>query len=377
MSARTKFACDGNATACRWSAFVALRDVCRLFGSFPWLILVCAVTIGPPASAAAPRNVLVVYSFSRLLPGNIEGDRGLTAGFDARPDVPVAMFSEFFDNPRFSSEAYERAFVTYLHEKYAEHPPEVIIAVANEAMDFMLRHRAELFPQVPIVHMAVSSTHLPSISPLPPDVVGTPLAYDFVSTVDQALRWRPKASRLVVVTGASPWDLEWEARTRAEAAGLANGLSIDFWSAFSIEDLQERLRALRADSIVFTPGFFRDGSGRAFVPRETAQLIAAASPVPVYGPFSSFIGTGVVGGRMTSFDASGRHAAQTALALLDGASATSLALPASMPAPLQVDWRELRRWGIDPQAVPADAIVHFRNPRSGRATANRCSSAAR
>ena len=33
-----------------------------------------------------------------------------------------------------------------------------------------------------------------------------------------------------------------------------------------------------------------------------------------------------------------------------------------MPTPLQVDWRQLRRWGISPKAVPAEAIVHFKEP---------------
>jgi C4-dicarboxylate-specific signal transduction histidine kinase len=113
---------------------------------------------------------------------------------------------------------------------------------------------------------------------------------------------------------------------------------------------------------VFTPGFFRDGSGRQYSPREAAALIAAAAPVPVYGPFSTFIGTGIVGGRMASYAAMGRLGAETAIELLDGAAAKSLVLPAAMPTPMNIDWRQLRRWGISPQAVPADAIVQFREP---------------
>ena len=339
-----------------------LGDVNRFLAAPARLILVCLLMVSPPTEAATPRNVLVLYSHGRLLPANIECDRGLAKEFAARPDLSVVASAEFLDNPRFSGEAYERAFVTYLREKYAIHPPEVVIAAADEALDFMLRHRAELFAQVPIVHLAVSSTSLQSVSPLPPDVVGTPLRFDFVGTVEQALRWHPAADRLVIVTGAGPWDLVWEARLRAQSAGLPQGLVIDFLTGLPVVGLQRRLRDLPADSIVFTPGFFRDGSGREFVPREAVQLIATSSSVPVYGPFSTLIGTGIVGGRMASYDAMGRLGAQTVIALLDGASPVSLKLPAAMPAPLQVDWRQLQRWGISPQAVPVDAIVHFKEP---------------
>lgn len=373
LSVRAEFGFDGSATASRFPVLAALGGVCRRLFSPALLILVCLLTVSPPAPAATPHSVLVLYSFSRLLPGNIDGDRGLTDGFAARPDLPVAVSAEFLDNPRFSGESYERTFVNYLREKYAAHPPEVIIAAANEAMDFLLRHRAELFAQVPIVHMAVASTYLQSMPPLPPDAVGTPITYDFVGTVEQALRWHPAAGRLVVVTGTSPWDLEWEARMRAQAASLPHGLSIDFLAGLPIEELQQRLRDLPAASIVFTPGFFRDGGGRTFTPREVARLIAVASSVPVYGPFSTFIGTGIVGGRMASLYETGRLGAQTALALLDGASPASLKLPAAMPTPLHVDWRQLKRWVFPRKPFRSTRLCISRNPRSGRPTADRCS----
>ena len=348
-------------TTSRFPLLTVLDDVSRFLSAPVWLLLACLQMMATsPAQAATARNVLVLYSYGRLVPGIIECDRGLTEGFATRPDLAVVASAEFLDNPRFTGEAYESAFVNYLREKYAAHPPEVIIAGADEALDFMLRHRAALFAQVPIVHLAVSSTTLQSLSPLPPDVVGTPLVFDVVSTVEQALRWHPAADRLVIVTGAGPWDRVWEARLRDQSAGLPQGLAIDFLTGLPIAGLQQRLRDLPADSIVFTPGFFLDGDGREFVPRDATQLIAAASSAPVYGPFSTAIGTGVVGGRMASYEAMGRLGAQTAITLLDGASPGSLDLPATTHAPLHVDWRQLQRWGISPRTVPPDAIVHFK-----------------
>ena len=47
----------------------------------------------------------------------------------------------------------------------------------------------------------------------------------------------------------------------------------------------------RHGSVVFTPGYFRDGDGGLFNPRDSAALMAAAAAAPVYGPFDTFIGT--------------------------------------------------------------------------------------
>ena len=326
------------------------------------LIAVCLQVSSPPVLAADAHNVLVLYSNGRLLPANIEVDRGLAGVFATRPDLPVDASAEFLERAKFRGEAYERTLVAYLREKYAAHPPEVIVTGGEGALEFVLRNRSHLFSQAPVVHVAVSLAYLESVSPLPSDVVGSALTYDFIGTVEQALRWRPAARRLVVVTGTSLWDLEWEARLRSQAAAFADRLSLEFLSGLPTDAVLAQLRALGDDAIVFSPGYFSDGDGRFFTPREAIGLIAEASSTPVYGPFSTFIGSGIVGGKMADYNAIGRQGAQAVLKLLAGAAPSSLTLPKAMPEPLQIDWRQARRWGIAAQDIPADAIVHFREP---------------
>jgi C4-dicarboxylate-specific signal transduction histidine kinase len=340
----------------------ALTRVGKFMHRPAWLLLVGMALASPPAMAEVARNVLVLLSYDRLLPMNVEGDAGIREGFAARPDLPVALSVEYLDNLKFSGEAYERTIIAYLRDKYALQPPEVLMVGADATLDLVLRHRSELFPRVPIVHMAVVDRHLQSMPPLPADVIGTPLTDDFVRTVEQAQRWHPKARRLVIVTGVSPWDRDWEARLRAQVINLPPGLTVEFFAGLPTVELQRRLRALDSDSIVFTPGYFRDGNGREFAPREAVRLAAAAAPVPVYGAYTTFLGTGIVGGRMARADAIGLVGAQAAIALLDGADPATVARLKVMPTSLQLDWRQLQRWGIPDKAVPADAIVHFREP---------------
>jgi signal transduction histidine kinase len=335
------------------------------------LVLAGLLAFATPAAAAAPREVLVLYPYGRQLQANDESVRrasdgygfgGLSAGFAARPDVPVVVSSEFLDSTRFGSPDQQRAFAGYLRDKYAQQPPAVLVVVSDVALDFVLRHRAELFPRTPIVHMGVGSAFLRARGALPPDVVGTPVTYDFVGTIEQARRWHPRARRLVLVTGTGAWDREWEGRLRTEAALLSPGLDTVFLAGLTSEELRRRLRALSADTIVYTPGFFRDGSGRFHEPREVARVVAEAAPAPVYAPLATFLGSGIVGGRLVSYETMGRIAAETVLALLDGAAPSALIPPAVLPVPLEVDWRQLRRWGIPDSALPAGTIVRFRQP---------------
>ena len=65
---------------------------------------------------------------------------------------------------------------------------------------------------------------------------------------------------------------------------------------------------------------------------------------------------------MPSVAAMGQQAGHVVNALLDGAAPASVRLPATMPTILNVDWRQVHRWGIDERAIPGDAVVHFEAP---------------
>ncbi len=326
-----------------------------LFGIALWLVAGVAL-------AAEPRNVLVLYSNARLVPGNLEVEAGLQESIRSSAERPVQVFSEFLDLPAFGGAAYEATMARYLREKYAAHPPNVIVVAAREALDFSLRHRADLFPEVPVVHTAVSASFPGPLGVLPPDVVGVPVEYDILGTLEQALKWHPGARQVVFVSGSTSRDLEWERLFRQTAKQLANPVEVLFMAQVPSAEVAARLHALDGHAVVFTSGFYRSGDGRWFTPRQSVEFMAQASGAPIYGNFSSFLGTGAVGGKVTGFSAMGRQAGQIVNAVLAGTPPAAIPMPTSMPAVLDVDARQTQRWHIDDADIPASAVVEFKEP---------------
>ncbi len=194
------------------------------------------------AGASPPKRVLVLYSTSRLAPGNVEIDRGLNAALDVDNDPPL-LYSEFLAYPEFSGDSYENVMVGYLLGKYGAAPPDVIVAVGQDALSFIVRRRAQLFPSAPVIHVSVSTPALQALQPTPADVVGVPSDYDFSGTIAEALRLHPNAGRLVIVTGASARDREREARLRRQVPAVAGAATVEFWAGLPLRDLQHRRSA--------------------------------------------------------------------------------------------------------------------------------------
>ncbi len=307
--------------------------------------------------------VLVLYSQTRVLPANVECDRGLREALGAA-GRPVRVLEEFLDVVHPDAGEFERTLLAFLREKYAGREPRVIVAAGGEALSFLLAHRSELCPGARVVHAAVFASELDRDAARRAEAIGSAFDDDVAPTIEQALRWHPDAARVVVVTGTARTDRLFEARLRDAEPRFAGRARFEFLAGLPSSEVRARVAALGADAVVFTPGYFRDGAGQESFPREAVRAIAAASGAPVYGPASTFVGTGIVGGWMPDYVAIGRDAGALALSLLGGAdpATAGASLPPTAPVRLHVDWRAAERWHIPPSAIPREAVVHFRTP---------------
>lgn len=104
----------------------------------------------------------------------------------------------------------------------------------------------------------------------------------------------------------------------------------------------------------------QDGNGRFFVPREVAAELSAAAGAPMYGVYDTYLGHGIVGGFLDTFEATGAKVGEIVRSLLDGKRPADIH-PSRSPTYI-VDWRELDRWNLDPGRLPPGAEVRYRPP---------------
>ena len=334
-------------------------------GASRWVLALLLVHFAATAEAG---QVLVLYSNSRLGKGTMSFDSGLRQTVNANREQAVEIFSEFLDEPEFGGDRYELTMVTYLRDKYAERPLSAVVTLNDTALRFILQYRERLFPTVPVIYAGATRNWLHSLPTLPPDMVGVPVGFDFAGTVEQALKWHPRATHLVIVIGASKQD-DWEPLVRPEITPILGHVQAEYLVGLKITALQKRLRELGNDSVVLTFGFFQDGDGRSYLLHDAAALVAAASSAPVYTPVETLMGTGVVGGRVLSYEQIGRQSGGILGRLLNGEPGWQR-MPKAPASVLQVDWRQIKRWGIDPEQIPPDAVVSFRLPTLWQAYRN-------
>jgi signal transduction histidine kinase len=327
--------------------------------------LIALLVLCPSVSTATSGNVRTVVV---LLPGSAAGAPGrvqfessLRATFVASTRDQIQLRFEALDIARFGDAGSREVLANFLRQKYAGRKPDLLVAVLASALDFALEYRDRIFPGVPIVFTALDEGEI-NERRLPADAIGVPIRMDLEGTLELALRLQPQTRRVFVIVGRSRFDARWEAVARQRFRPYESRLEFVYLSQLSMDDLLMRVANLPDRSIVQYLHIYEDASGRTFFPAEALKMLAARANAPIYGHSGPYIGNGIVGGRVLSFEREGKNAAGLGLRILAGERPETIARPDVSSSEYAVDWRQLRRWGISETKLPPGSDVRYREP---------------
>jgi len=274
----------------------------------------------------------------------------------AHDEAPVDYFAEYLESDRFPGEEATLAFRDYLQRKYQGRRIDVVLAITDPALQFVLQYRDQLFPGVPIVASAGSTLgpHLATAG-----VTGTTWRAADVETIELALSLHPSTQRVFVV--AQELTDGYLEGVQAALAKSAEGVELSFIQERSVSGLLAAVRAVPPNSLIHFIRFSRQDPGNVMFPLEVVRMVAEASPVPVYASTDSFVGTGVVGGMVRLAPGIGTRVGEIALQVLDGTRAQDIPIEQVPPVPT-FDWRQVQRWNIDPSLLPPGSDIRFKVP---------------
>jgi len=266
------------------------------------------------------KRVLVLYSEDKAHPAHELTGQGIRSGFLSNTLFDVQLYHEYLDVTRFGSPANAQTFADYLAHKYAGIKIDPIIAVYPPAVDLLLGEAIEVFPDTPIVAIEVSSAYAENLkrSPLRRPITGAIMGDNTIGVLESAFRMRSGTQRIALVGGTAAANIYAEQVVRKGLDPYLEKLELIDLTKLPMEEILSRVGSLPPDTIVLYAGLFSDGKGRSFVPRDALLTISRAANAPVFSLFDSFLGYGIVGGPLVSFERLGREAAAIALRIMAG-----------------------------------------------------------
>jgi PAS domain S-box-containing protein len=309
-----------------------------------------------------PRRVLLLYPFDNAQPATVNAGAAVRQRLlDKSSPSQIDISADFLDLARFPNEVDEIRTARYLAEKHSRLPPDIIMPLNSEALRFAIKYREMIAPNVPIVFCCVTPDRATAVD-RPKEVTGVYSHFDVGKTIALAQQLQPKARNLVIVSGSSEIDRRWLAALRIEIEPYERHFNTEYWIGVPYKSLLERASHLARETIIVFVTDYDDSTGEPLFPAQVVEALARVASAPVYGPSDTYLGRGVVGGYMDSFDLMGASAADLALEILAGRSPSSIDPRLSANRKFLVDARQLERWQLSEKNLPKDTVVSFKQP---------------
>lgn len=322
------------------------------------LAFALALRCTAPADELAKPRVLVVYSHDRLLPVNIRMDEGFRRAMSQTSDTHYELFTEYLDIARFSTREQQDSFAAYLQARYAERPPDVLVAIADHAFSFFSARRDVLFSQSPLVFVGITNALLPQARVVE-GVTGFPASLRGAQTLDAMLEMRPGMREVIVISGASPTDRLWDPIIEGEQKRLSGKVQVTYWRGSPLHEVVQKVRTLPGDASVLLLSYGRDPDGTVVTGVYVTEKVARVASVPVFIPYETSVGAGAVGGYSPNFNEYGAAAERIVSRLLAGETPQQIGVLSPPEARYVFDARQLARWKISRSTVPQQSEIWF------------------
>ena len=304
-------------------------------------------------------RVLLLLSYSMSEPGTVSVGQGTLQRLTDKSPEKLELLSEFLDLGRFPEPDHESRTARYLAEKYAGRRPDVVITAGREASQFILNHRDAIAPDVPIVACCLPAETFSAFSGST-KITGVISGRDISKTLDLAERLQPGARNLVVIAGASNFDRQWVQIAREQIESREQRYDTRYLVGLPYDTLIKEVSHLPRATIAITLTYFADDRGGRYVSPDVIQGVAKAASGPVYSPYFTSFGFGIVGGYSDFGEAMGTETADLALQILAGKDPNTIAPQPSTKGAYRVDARQLQRWQLSDTNLPAGTVVAFR-----------------
>ena len=306
------------------------------------------------------KRVFVLNSYH---PGYFWSDnvmKGVQSVIDPEGDTDLVI--EYLDTKRHFSKGYLEEFAGLMKKKYQDEHFDILISTDDNALDFMLRYRDELFPGSTLVFSGINK-----LDPRRTD--GYSNVYGFTEnlrvkdTLDVAVDLQPEAKDVYFIADQTKSSAVMLDKARAAKESYKNRLAFHYLVGLPPDELATRLHGIKKDAIVIYLVYIRIGEGQTISLKQSIALVTSNSPAPVYVTWGFRAGHGIVGGRTVSGFLQGEVAAKLATQIMQTGSTEGIPVWQVAPHKDVFDYESMIKHGLKTKNLP-DGAQLFNQPES-------------
>ncbi len=330
-------------------------------------ILFGSLFIISPVAASnleVPQNVLLLLSYKHALPWQQIATERILSALESSEKIKTDIHIEYTglseSRDHLSNRSKQETLRDYYLSRHSAMKVDLLISVGFPSSTFAINQGKELFGDTPVVLVSSIREDLEP-SALRSNVTGVFESIDANGCIETALRLLPKTRHITVISGSSNTDRYYMEKVDKALGEYEPRIRVHRMIGLPVASLGEQVKQLPDHSLVLYVTTFEDSDKRPLIPAEVVEYLASNANAPIFGLWESMLGSGIVGGKLSSPTVLADKASRMALNILSGKP------PGDIPAVVganayMFDWRQLKRWHIPKERLPEGSIVRYKTP---------------
>lgn len=306
---------------------------------------------------AKSKHILVLQSYNKGLVWTDNISKGIEDTLLLQ-NSHYELTTEYMDTKKINSTEYMDSLYRLFIMKMEKQSFDAIIAADNEASEFVLKYKDELFKNIPLIFCGIDKRD-PGLDINEVLKKGISLileSKEIKINMDFITKVLPNLKELYIIndyTGASVLvnhTYKKEAK-RLEERGIKTVINFDG----NLEKIAEDIKNLPSNSAVLFGSLFRDKEG-SYIPYYELNEVLTSSKVPLFAMSDSHFGRGVIGGYLLRGYELGEAAAKETVKILEDKTSASKK-PIIVPSQWAFDYKIVKKYNIDMDKIPEDSIM--------------------
>lgn len=316
------------------------------------LILLAQVSASPVQSGK--KNILLINSYHQGYSWTDSISSGIISTLKELQDY--SLFIESLNAKQFGQTKFELT-KEHFAKKYAGTLFSGVLVTDNDALDFVIKYKDELFAEVPVVYLGISN---PEEYPLDGSMIyGIKETGDSKQVLSLIRQLLPESRRVFVVTDKTTTGM-LQRREFAESARLFDGLSVVFPEVVELDSIYHAVRFGGIFDVIFYAGINQDNDGHLVNPLPVVDEISRIATVPVFTNEPQSHYTGILGGLFRYGKHHGKAAVELLNSLINSARRDTFKHIATTEQRFFFDRRMLEKYNIPEQRLPMNSNVFYK-----------------
>jgi len=316
------------------------------------------------AESTIEKNVLILNSYaneSNIIFGYQSKDwtseiiSSINSEFlNSKMNITVKM--NYMDSNDNFEDEYGQELYNLYKNKFKDTKFDVVIALDDNAFNFLIKYGDSLFPNTPVVFSGVNNFDK-SMARDHPLFTGLAKSADIQSTIDVGLKLHPNTKQVFVILDKTSSGIQYKKLIEDIIPSYNDKVNFLFSDEENITKIKKQIDNLPENTIVYFDATLKNDTGNYISTDQSADILFKDINIPMYSKVYMDTNKQSIGGMITEGSDLGKEIGKLALRILEGEKVSDIPVVEDSSHKYEFNYKKLKQFNIHAGVLPKGSKI--------------------